>query len=351
MPGRAAESSLVCSLSKSCFVRFLALFLGTQLFLVDSGSAQDEVARPVMDIASPTYDFGSVIQGTVVQANFEIKNTGSADLHIERIIPGCGCTAVSSSSDVIAPNQSGAVQIDFDTAGFNGEKSRAIRLYTNDPKNPVYTLTIKGKVDSDIDVTPAAVRFESARIGDLLSKKVDIKVKQGSDTKILSVKTFNPGIKVSINESSDSHYNFDVSLQPTLKAGDLRGRVIVNLTGAKSRSINVPVFANIKGAIQVEPAVVSLGVIEDRSSVIQKNVKFVNHGKEPISILSVHSNNDAVSAKLKEIKAGSIYVLDLTIDPKLIQRNLRATVEIDTSLKDQPKVPISVYGVFPPAIG
>jgi hypothetical protein len=107
-----------------------------------------------------SFDFGTVAQGTIVSHVFNFKNVGNADLQIQRLVSGCGCTAASSSMQPIAPGQSGTIKIDFDTSGFAGAKSKFVQVYSNDFDSPDIRLTLTGTVESDVDCSPASILFE-----------------------------------------------------------------------------------------------------------------------------------------------------------------------------------------------
>src|SRR6187402_3203154 len=114
-------------------ILFLSFFLFwvSQSFWVSQAIAADPVAAaktsssmPRMNVPDATYDFGAVRQGTRVEHQFELKNTGAAPLKIERMHTSCGCTAAVLDSDTIAPGGKTHLKATFDTTGFQGAKMK-----------------------------------------------------------------------------------------------------------------------------------------------------------------------------------------------------------------------------------
>jgi len=67
----------------------------------------------------PRVEAGTVAQGQVVEAVFEIVNQGNADLTISDVRPSCGCT-VAEFDKAIRPGRKGRVLLKVETRGFTG---------------------------------------------------------------------------------------------------------------------------------------------------------------------------------------------------------------------------------------
>jgi hypothetical protein len=116
-----------------------------------SGLSSEELANaPVASFDSGTFDFGTVTGDITVEHNFVLTNTGKSDLYIRKVAASCGCTAVQPSKTTIAPGESTAVKVFFDTHGRSGTDKKSITLITNDPKRPKTYLWIKATVDNKV---------------------------------------------------------------------------------------------------------------------------------------------------------------------------------------------------------
>lgn len=101
---------------------------------------KDKSAKLVLD--KNQFDFGNIEEGKVVDVKIGFKNTGQAQLEIIDVKTSCGCTAALLSSKKIAPNQSGNIRIELDTANREGKLTRTVTLFSNDPANPNQTITL-----------------------------------------------------------------------------------------------------------------------------------------------------------------------------------------------------------------
>lgn len=101
---------------------------------------------PKITINKPEFLFDSVSSGTLVNATFNITNTGKTDLIIRRIKPACGCTIVDIAKDTIAAGKTVQITGQLNTEGMKGDIFKAITITCNDPSNPSVKLIIKGAV-------------------------------------------------------------------------------------------------------------------------------------------------------------------------------------------------------------
>ncbi len=314
--------------------------------------AEDVAAKAVAVISEMTFDFGTVPQGTKVVHDFAMKNAGGMDLIIQRLVPGCGCTAATANSEPIKPGAEGKIHVEFDTTGFRGDKLKTVRVYTNDADNPSQVLTVRGVVQPDVSIEPMSVSFDEVIRGEITnvpSKTVEVRVREGSSVKIAGLKSFSKNLVVTELEGSETLKRFSISIDPQAPVGEIRDRVIVNISGGRESSINIPVFAQVKGQLVLEPSQISFGIVEGNNK-LSRSVKFNNRGTEPVIIKEVKSSDPAVSASYKVIVAGKKYVIQVTVDPQKVQRDLRASVEIVTDNNKEENVILSIYGILPPKV-
>ena len=93
----------------------------------------------------PRFDFGRIGQGETLRKKFEFKNVGNADLVIRETKTSCGCTAALASTAPVHPNESGAVDVAYDSRGKFGHVYKDVKIFSNDPASPS-TIAIEGVV-------------------------------------------------------------------------------------------------------------------------------------------------------------------------------------------------------------
>ena len=92
---------------------------------------------PQISIEPPLQDLGTQPQ-QLIDLVFEVKNTGNADLVIEKVSVSCECTTAELEKSIIPPGESAELRVKFDPAEDNlfGEIQRIIYLRSNDPIQP-----------------------------------------------------------------------------------------------------------------------------------------------------------------------------------------------------------------------
>ena len=329
----------------ACFAIFLTLL--SLLPAAGASSAEDAPGRSKIRVVNDTFDFGAVQQGTKVVNDFIIRNEGSADLVIQRVVAACGCTAASASSEAISPGAEGRIHVEFDTTGFSGDKLKTVRVYSNDAENGMVLLTIKGVIEPDVTIEPRSLFFEEVVRGGAdqpAPQAVNVRVRPGSAVKIGAIKSFSKYLVLKELERSDKFCKFSVGVDPEAPFGELRERVVVSLTGARETSVNVPVYAVVKRQLRVNPTQLSFGLLEGPAE-ISRAARLDNFGRRPVSILALRSNHAAVRAEYKVIEQGKKYVIQVHVDPKKAASDLRAVLEIITDSVDDPTISLNVYGI------
>lgn len=338
------------------FGRSVILLTLLTLLVVFAGVAVAEKVEPAPQVArvkvdEPLYNFGSVSQGLKVVKDFEVKNVGTGDLAIERVVPTCGCTVSAVTDKVVPPGGSTLVRVEFDTKDFTGPKYKTVRVYTNDQESPSTILSLRGVIEPNVDVAPKRVFFGKvvrAATDGSTRKKVTVKVREGSDIKIKRVHTYSKKVELENISLAPKEASFEIALVDDAPLGELRDRVVVQLSGGRRSSINVPIFASVQGNLRLKPSTLAFGILE-KGRLTRRSVKLVNRGPKDVQLLGVKSNHKAVSAVTRVVKEGRIYVVEVSVAPDKVTSDLRALVEIATDDEDQKTVALSVYGILPPA--
>jgi len=95
---------------------------------------------------SNVVQMGVMNSGSVRYKKIIIKNTGKSILNIRKIETDCSCTMLKLPSNKILSGESIATSVKYDSLFKKGKQSKLIKLYTNDPLNPIATLYVKAIV-------------------------------------------------------------------------------------------------------------------------------------------------------------------------------------------------------------
>jgi hypothetical protein len=315
-------------------------------------NAQSE-ELPRIVIPEAEWNFGEISQGERVRHTFAIENKGNAPLHISKVVAACGCTAALMESDTVAPGEEGKLQVEFDSTGFSGEKFKSIRLFTNDPKESIAMVSLQGFIEPDIFIEPKRVLFGEVIQGSAdsssRSRDVVIRVRDGKNAQIGTLQATGSGIQVEELSRNQRELKFRVSLDADAPPGELRRRIVVGLRGAERRAVNIPVFATVQGALRVQPPTLGFGVLEGQQPISRK-VRVESLTDDKISIVSIRSQHPAVTVRQISEAQSKVYTIEVTVDPKKVQRDLRASITVKTNHPQQQEVVLSVYGILPPSL-
>ena len=103
---------------------------------------RSKAAQPVFE--TNTFNFGTVRQGSRVEAEFKCKNNGKSNFKVYKVDSDWDAVKVEPVKD-IAPGKSGSYKIIVDTSGMpEGEAMVIITMTTNTPNRPLVNLFIGG---------------------------------------------------------------------------------------------------------------------------------------------------------------------------------------------------------------
>jgi hypothetical protein len=93
--------------------------------------------QTTLALSEPSFDFGKIKKGEVVEHVYEVTNTGKNPLIISNVQPTCGCTVPDFTKDPILPGQKGKITLKFNSANFDGVVHKSAEVYANVEKIPV----------------------------------------------------------------------------------------------------------------------------------------------------------------------------------------------------------------------
>ena len=132
--------------------------------------------KPRIHFDTRVQSFGAVAHGTVVRRSFAFRNDGQGELRLESVRTSCGCTAALPSKKVLAPGESAAIDVTFDTARKASvapklHYANAVTVLSNDPEETeaatpgTSRLTLEGDVLARYRITPEQGAFVAAVAG------------------------------------------------------------------------------------------------------------------------------------------------------------------------------------------
>jgi len=111
---------------------------------------------PSFDVLNTTFELGKIKGSTQNEVEFKFTNKGKSDLLVRHIRATCGCTAIQQGNQGVGikPGESSVIKATFSSGGYSGKVTKAIYVYTNDPKKSEVVLMI----NADVEQPAAAVK-------------------------------------------------------------------------------------------------------------------------------------------------------------------------------------------------
>lgn len=92
------------------------------------------------------WDFGKVKAGAVLKHEFVLKNELPRTLRVKDVTTSCGCTASNAQKKVLAPQETTAIPVTFNSTGYSGSVQQFVYVNTDNVDNPFVKFTIKAEV-------------------------------------------------------------------------------------------------------------------------------------------------------------------------------------------------------------
>lgn len=125
--------------------RGIILFL-LGFFIFQFAYGQNEKVDPV---DANEWDFGKVKPGVVLKHDFVLKNETNDILGINNIHTSCGCTASESAKKSLMPQESTAIKVTFNSAGYSGPVTQFVYVHTDNADLPIIKFIVKALVQKE----------------------------------------------------------------------------------------------------------------------------------------------------------------------------------------------------------
>ena len=130
-------------------------------------------AQPSLSCDAPVYDFGIEEDAKTVAHIFELRNTGDAPLAVSDVRVCCGGSA-SFTTNMIAAGDVAPLTLSLSLKGRSGAMEKAFYVMSNDPKQPVYRLALKGLVSAKVALSASSLFLKASSPEDVASEAVTV---------------------------------------------------------------------------------------------------------------------------------------------------------------------------------
>ncbi|MDO8094920.1 MAG: hypothetical protein Q6360_15685, partial [Candidatus Brocadiales bacterium] len=118
--------------------------------------------------------------------------------------------------------------------------NKSIRIYSNDPDTPVYTLKLSGEAIEDITVNPQHINFGHIFKGEKAHAEVHLQPRLGFDIEIKGVMASNPVVSVKYKkEEQENRYIVDATLNEDTMVGVWTGNIYIFTNSERQKQLIV----------------------------------------------------------------------------------------------------------------
>jgi hypothetical protein len=333
------------------YVAILTLLLAAAPILPGSTALAAD-GKPVAAVAEPIIDAGEVPVGQPIDVVFEIENQGDAPLRITEVRPTCGCT-VAEYDDSIEPGETGRIHATIDTTSIVGANAKAIAVFTNDPDNPRFQLTVQSDVKPFLAINPGYARFTTFVREDRDQTQSQLLwAPDFEGLEITEVKSPADFVKVSYREALDTErapdsagkqWRIDVTLAKSAPVGPVADHVVVRTNHPQQKVVEIPVSGFVRPMVAVTPPSVNFGQVDPAESQ-EWGILVRNFGSVPLLIEDVESSVAGLDVKVESLRDGEQYRLVFTPTAEMPKGPFQGTAEVRTNLPQQPSLSVELRG-------
>lgn len=319
------------------------------LWLGIAGSAH--AGQPKIEIPETRYDFGNVFERKQYVHDFIVHNRGDADLTIESVRPGCGCT-VTNFDKTIAAGKQGKIEFVLDGEKVHDHFSKNATVNSNDPVHPSMTIAVSGTEISYLDIQPEGTVYLHGRYGEHVEKSMTVKSNEEDlDFKILRA-TSNIDDKITYKvepSTSPGEYEVTVYKNPELPTLITYGTLYLHTNSKEAPKTGIQVHIITKGSITVSPPMVNFGPVAfaegaGAGKAITRAV-VVSKSTGEFAIKDIQLTNPNFKASVEPVADGTQYRVQVTFTPPLktlAQQNETAEMTIHTNDAEEPAIRVQV---------
>ena len=302
-------------------IRYFVIAPVCYLFLCNAVAAQ-EWARKTFETTQ--HDFGAVARGVNSEYEFVLTNIFKEDIHIASVRASCGCATPTITKPWLKTWEKGSIHVRYNTDRFLGARGATITVVIDRPYYAEVQLSIKGFIRGDVVVQPGAIQFGSVDEGKVSEQTVDVSCAGRTNWQIMDVRSANTNFEVEMSElhrgAGRVGYRLLVRLRDSMPTGYFTDQMVLVTNDRTSQKIPVKIEGQIKPALTVSPASLSLGVLTPGQTVTKR---LVVRAKSPFRIKKVQCKDNCFEFKATdEVKKMHLVPVTFTASAsgKIVQR-------------------------------
>lgn len=326
----------------------------------DAGDRTAE-PEPKLFVAERLFELGELIEGDKGVATWLIENHGDADLVIDHIKVGCGCTAVQLKDEekIIKPDGKLNLTAEFDSHRRRGSQRKSVTVYTNDPSEPALQLELTAHVSALFDVKPMrALPLRMLRRGETGNRPIELTPATGRKTLDVVAIDIPPGAPLTarVEDADDAKSGgkkifFTVSKDAPLGTVDTAMQLTIDVDGVK-RDVEIRARGEVVADLIWLPKIVDVTRVASArgNSLAPVTLKSTDTATFEVLGASAGPLLDVDFKPISGAKPGTGYEFVMTIRDDAPAGPFAADLEVNTTSFDQPLIRVPVFGDIAPIV-
>lgn len=263
-------------------------------------------AEGPMIVSMPTaLDFGTMEQHQIKKDTLILRNAGDAHLTITEIKTTCGCTVADPEKKELAPGETTQVNISFDSKKFEGKLIKFIKVFSNDPINPVLDIALKVTVHVPIVITPGhrSCGFGSITPGEKPIQRINLHSMDVADLDVAATEYNRDLFEITINEdygSTDADIELLFGIVDNPPVGSFRDIVRFSTNVPDQPTFDIELFVTVVDLISIRPDVVNFRYIQ-KNKLMQKTF-IVEPSEKKLSVKVISAEIDLEGFEVTKIE-------------------------------------------------
>jgi hypothetical protein len=210
-------------------------------------------AAPKLVCPEPINKFGEEDNEEKVEAVFIIRNEGTETLVIDGVKCSCGCTAAHLDDPLVEPGTEVEIKATLSLKNRMGEQTKTCTVTSNDPENPMFTLTLTGTAISPVMYEPQFVSFGKVLGASVEPQTITLRAHEG-EFQVTGASSTLPQVTPEVREvEAGKVYEVVAALTAPLPQGTQNGMLTIETNHPKRPRISISMYGVGVGPYDVTP--------------------------------------------------------------------------------------------------
>jgi uncharacterized protein DUF1573 len=303
-------------------------------------------------LLASSFQFGQVVQGTVVEHQFILKNNGDALLELSRVSMTSPILATSLPRNV-EPGSQVALQFKLDTSSLEGPFDGQILLFLNDPVIPEVRLAFAGQVVRSIEAWPMPAVSLATELGQPMEGSVELINHETAPFRILGIDIAGAKLETRIETMKEGRrYRLLVGVSGGAPLGRRSDTLTVRTSSPTTPQLKITVNTYVHDPVYTFPDTVDLGDLPLHA--IQADPGLLERSTQTLMVyqtggthfqVSLSTNVPGLVLKSEPGPNGDRWQITIAMSPERIQPGpIRGSIVIRTNDPKHDKLTVPVSG-------